>query len=55
MNIDGHTEPQNLPNFLLQVSFRELHNRLVSDKYDGGIKEEIYAENNIIISDSTLR
>ena len=40
---------------LLQVSVREIHNRLVSDTDDDGLKEAIDAENNIIISDSTLR
>ena len=40
---------------LLQVSIRELNNSLVSDPLDDGFREDIYAENNIIISDSTLR
>ena len=31
VKIDGHTEPQLVPKFLLQVSIRELHNNLVSD------------------------
>ena len=53
LNIDGHTEPQLVPKLLLKVSVRELHNRLVSDSVDRGIKEAINAENNIIISDST--
>ena len=48
VEIDGHTEPQLVPEMLLQVSFIELHNNLVSDTiYD--------ADDNIIISDSTLR
>ena len=55
VDIDGHTEPQPVPELLLQVSIQELHNRLVSEPTDGGLKEEIYVENNIIISDSTLR
>ena len=54
IKIDGHNEPQLFPLLLLQVSVRELHNNLVSDTYNGGIKEAIGAENNIIISDSTL-
>ena len=54
-NIDGHTRPQIVPNVLLKVSVREIYYRLVSAPYDSGIKEEIYAYNNIIISDSTLR
>ena len=53
LNIDGHTEPQLVPKLLLQVSVRELHNILVSDSLDDGIKEEMNAENNIVISDST--
>ena len=44
-----------VPKFLLQVSIQELHNSLVSDPVDGGIKEARVADNNIIISDSTLR
>ena len=42
VNIDGHTDPQ-------------LHNILVSDLVDGGLKEARYAENIIIISYYTLR
>ena len=34
---------------------REIHNTLVSDPNDGGLKEVRYEENNIIISASTLR
>ena len=55
VNIDGHNELQLFPKFLLQVSVQKLHNRLVSDTEDGGLKEARDAENNIIISDSTLR
>ena len=55
MNIDGHTGPQIFPKLLLQVSVRELHNSLVSDPVDGGIKEARDAENNIIISEYILR
>ena len=55
VNIDGHNEPQLVPIFLLQVYIRELHKKLVSDTDNGGLKEARYAENNIIISDSTLR
>ena len=52
--IDGHTEPQLVPKLLLKFSIWELHNILVSDPVDGGLKEAIDAENNIIISDYTL-
>ena len=55
VNIDGHTKPPNFPQLLLQVSVQELHNSLVSDPVDSGLKEARYAEINIIISDSTLR
>ena len=55
MKIDGYTEPQLVPNFLLQVSVRELHNNLVSNAYYGGIKEPRDEDNSIIISDSILR
>ena len=54
VNIDGHTRPQLVTKLLLQVPDRELHNSLISDPVDGGIKEARYVENNIIISDSTL-
>ena len=36
------------------MSVRELHNYLVGDLVDGGIKEARDAENNIMISDYTL-
>ena len=49
------TEPQLVPTFLLQVSVKELHNNLVSDPNDGGIKDARYEDGKIIISDSTLR
>ena len=51
---DDQTEPQLVPIFLLQVYIRELHNSLVSDPDDGGIKDARYEDDNIIISDSTL-
>ena len=37
------------------MSARELHNNLVSATKDGGLKEAIDEDDNIIISDSTLR
>ena len=40
---------------LLQVSVRELHNRLVGDLNYIGLQEARDEENSIIISDSTLR
>ena len=55
VNIDGHTEPQLATKLLLQVSIRELHKILFSDRVDGGLKEARDTENNIIISYSTLR
>ena len=55
VKIDGHIEPQLVPKMLLQVSVRELHNNLVSDADNGGLKEARYEDDNIIISDSTLR
>ena len=55
LNIDGHTEPQLVPKLLLQVSVRELHNNLVIATIYGGIKEARDEDDNIIISDSTLR
>ena len=53
--LDDQTEPQLVPKLLLQVSVRELHNSLVSDTNDGGLKYSRYEDGNIIISDSTLR
>ena len=49
------TEPQLFPQLLFQVSVRELHNSLVSDLNDGGLKDTRDEDDNIIISDSTLR
>ena len=39
VNIDGHTRLKIAPKLLLQVSVRELHNSLVSEPEDGGLKE----------------
>ena len=55
MRIDGYTEPQLVTKLLLQVSVRELHNNLVISTKYGGLKEAIYEDDNILISDSTLR
>ena len=55
VKIDGHAEPQLVPEFLLRLPVRELHKNLVSEIYVGGMKEVRDAENNIIISDSILR
>ena len=38
LKIDGHTEPQLVPKLLLQVYYIELHNSLVSDIDDVGLK-----------------
>ena len=54
VKIDGPTEPQLVPKLLLQVSVRKPHNNIVSNTDNGGLKEAIDEENNIIISDSTL-
>ena len=48
------TKPQLVPKLLLQVSVRELHNSLVSDPNDGGLKDVRDENGMIIISDSTL-
>ena len=37
--LDDQTEPQLVPKLLPQVSVRELHNSLVSDPNDGGLKD----------------
>ena len=55
VKIDGHTEPKLVPKLLLKVSIREPHKNLVSNIDNSGIKEARDAENNINISDSTLR
>ena len=55
ISLDGHSEPQLVSKLLLQVSVQELHNGMVSNPGEGGHKEAREAENNIIISDSTLR
>ena len=51
---DDQTETQLVTKLLLQVYVRELHNRLVSDLTDGGIKYAREEENNSIISDYTF-
>ena len=53
--LDDQTEPQLVPELLLHVSIRELHNILVSDTNDGGLKYSRYEYGNIIISDYILR
>ena len=52
--IDGNTEPQLVPKLLLQVSVRELRKNIVRDTDNGGLKEAIDEDDNIIISDSTF-
>ena len=51
---NDQTEPQLVPNILPQVFVRELHNSLVSDPNDGGIKDARAEDDYIIISDSTF-
>ena len=53
--LDDQTEPQLVPQILLQVSVRELHNSLLSDTNYGGLKDALDEYGKIIISDSTLR
>ena len=52
---DDKTKPQLVPKVLLQVSIRELHNSLVRNSNDGGLKDARDEYDNIIISDYTLR
>ena len=52
---DDQTETQLVPKLLLSVSVTELHNSLVRDPNDGGLKDARDGYGNIIISDSTLR
>ena len=49
------TEPQLVPKLLLQVPIIKLHNSLVGDKNDCGLKDARDEDGKIIISDSTLR
>ena len=51
---DDQTKHRLVPKLLLQVSIRELHNSLVSDPNDGGIKDAMDEYDDIIIRDSTL-
>ena len=55
VSLDGHYESKLVSKLLLQVSVQEFHNGMVSNPGEGGHKEARDAENNIIISDSTLR
>ena len=54
-NLYDQTEPQIVPKLLPQVSVIELHNSLVSDRNDGGMKDAKDENGKLIISDSTLR
>ena len=54
-SIDDHSETQLVTKLLLQVSVSKLHNSIASPPKEGGRKEASEAENNIIISDSTLQ
>ena len=49
------TKPQLVPNLLLMVSVRSLQNNLVSDPNNGDLKKSRDEDDNIIISDYTLR
>ena len=51
--LDDQSEPQLAPKVSLQVSVRELHNSLVSDPNDGGLKDARDEDGKIIISDLT--
>ena len=53
--LDDQTELQLVPKFLPRVSVTKLHNSLVSDPNDGGLKDARDEDSNIIICDSTLR
>ena len=47
---DDQTEPQLVPKLLLQVSVRELHNSLVIDPSDCGLKDARDEDDNIMIT-----
>ena len=55
VKIDGYTEPQLVPKLLLRVSVKEIHNNRVSGTKGGGQKKARDEDDNILISDSTLR
>ena len=55
LKIDVYTKLQLFTKLLLWVSVRELHKNLVNAKEYAGIKEARDEDDNIIISDSTLR
>ena len=42
VKIDGHNKPKLIPKLQLQVSVRGLHNNIVSDADNGGLKEARY-------------
>ena len=52
---DYQTETQLVTKLLFYVSVRELHNSLIIDPNDGGLKDARDEDDNIIISDSTFR
>ena len=52
--LDDHTEPQLVPKLLFRVSVGKLHNILVSDPNDGGLKDSMDEYGKIIISDSNF-
>ena len=52
---DDQIELQLVPKLLLRVSVRELHNSILSCPTYGGIKDARDEDDNIIISDYTLR
>ena len=54
LSIEVKLEQHLVPKLLLQVLVRELHNSMMSPPEEGGFKEARDADNNIIISDSTL-
>ena len=55
VTIDGQTVKELVPNFPLQVSFRKLHNSMVSPSEENDLKEERYEQSNIIIMYSLLQ
>ena len=55
LSIDIHSESQLAPKFLLQVSVWLLHNSMVTPPEEGGLKDAVDVDNNIIISDLTPR
>ena len=55
VTIESHYETQIVPKLLPQVYIKELHNIMLIPTEESGIEEAVYVENNMIITESTIR